>query len=172
MADPVTIPAGDIAFYDNYTPSLKGDIYDIFVASSVSGIDTQGYFANPITQRFEVRAPQFTLDVTEINAAYPPDNSNAVYDQVLPHIVLETPALPWERYLDINDVTLPWMALLVFAEGEITVDPLSHSSLTSIQVSSLLSPATDVLRPAISPLDVPQDVLNSTCQTITISANA
>lgn len=171
MADPITLPVGDIAFYDNYIPSLEGGIYNIVVESGIDGVDTGDYFTNPVSQTFEVRAPQFTIDSNEVHAVYPPGGSNAVYDEVLPHIVLQTPALPWERYLDLNDDTLPWLALLVVNENEITVDPVSGSSLVPVTVSDLLTPGTDTLRPAIATADVPADVLGSTCQTIIISAD-
>ena len=109
-----SIPVGDIAFFDNYLPSLEDGIYTISTKSEITGlIDTATYFDSPIQQDFEVRGPQFSLPATEVHSVYPPINSSSVYDQYLPNIVLNKRVLPWERYFDVNDKTIPWLCFEV-----------------------------------------------------------
>lgn len=165
-----TIPVGDIAFFDNYIPSIEDGEYTISATTEITGIDTGTYFDDPITQKFEVRGPQFTLPATDVHSVYPPTNSNSFYDQYLPSIVLNKRVLPWERYYDKKDRTIPWLCLLVFAEGEITVDPKTRSALIKSTASEFLTANDDVLKPAIPPDSVPADVLASNCSSIQIPA--
>lgn len=165
-----SIPVGDIAFFDNYLPSLEDGEYTISAKTEISGsINTQNYFDNPITQDFEVRGPQFALPATEVHSVYPPINSNSAYDQFLPNIVLNKRVLPWERYFNPADKTIPWLCLLVFAEGEIAIDPVTNSPLVSSTVTDFLALDDNVLKPDISLNSIPADVLSSMCSSIQIS---
>ncbi len=168
-SDP-TIPVGDVAFFDNYIPSLEDGSYTIQAQMGITGdIDTENYFDNPIKQAFEVRGPQFTLPATEVHSVYPPLNSNSIYDQFLPNIVLNKRVLPWERYLDENDKTMPWVCLLVFQEGEIAINPETNSPLTNGTVTEFLSSDDDVMKPSISIGSVPTDIQTSMCSSIKVS---
>ncbi len=78
---------------------------------------------------FAVTGPRFTMDASEIHAAYPPANAEGPFDTRLPMVVLRRRTLPWERELpgtggdDAGDIT-PWLALLLFEENEIKLlDP-------------------------------------------------
>jgi len=167
-----TIPTGDIAFFDNYLPTLEDGTYTISVSSEISGngIDTSDYFQNPITREFEVRGPQFSLPSTEVHSVYPPDNSNSRYDQFLPNIVLNKRVLPWERYFAPKDKTIPWLCLLVFKESEISINPKTNSALQSSNVRDFLAANDEIMKPDI-PLDsIPSDVLKSLCSYIKITA--
>lgn len=166
-----TIPVGDIEFFDNYIPSIEDGEYTISATTEITGsIDTGTYFDDPITQQFEVRGPQFTLPSTEVHSIYPPINSNSIYDQYLPNIVLNKRVLPWERYFDKKDKTIPWLCLLVFAEGEITIDSKTRSSLITSTATEFLSANDDVLKPDIPTNSVPADVLAANCSSIQIPA--
>ena len=46
-----------------------------------------------------MRGPRFTLTASEIHACYPVPGSAGTYSQLLPHITLDAPALPWARLL-------------------------------------------------------------------------
>jgi hypothetical protein len=168
MADNDPITVGDIAFFDYYLPSLADDTYTISASTEISSIDTKGYFTNPITQDFEVRGPQFSLPATEVHSVYPPINGNSAYDQNLPNIVLNKRVLPWERRFDPDTPTTPWLCLLVFAEGEIAVDPMPDPALTSGTVRDFLARDDDVMKPTLN-VPVPADVLRSTCSSIRIT---
>ena len=88
------------------------------------------------------------------------------------------PSLPWERSLvpgqDQPSPTnpTPWMALLIFVEGEIYLQPNSNNPVSTTTVGKFLNPDSNVLPPQLPGGWVSQDVLNSQCQTITITGNA
>src|SRR5579859_1763356 len=151
MADstPDPLHVGEIRFYDNAVPELKAGTYTIKVTQEVNGIDF-GKIAPPLpqTQKLVVRGPQFHLDPQEIHAMYPPANSTGQFAEVLPHIVLNRRVLPWERQIGGSNSNIPWLALLVFAEGEmIGGDPIFHVSNTTVEV--FLAQDQPVLTPAL-----------------------
>ncbi len=153
---------------DSLTPALEAaQGYSIVVEHEVEGVDTGKYF-EPVTQPFEVRAPQFAIDPGLLHAVFPPANSTGRYDEVLPHVALDTPILPWERDLVAGQRKTPWLALLLFRPGELKVDPTTNATTVPTVVSDLLRPSTTIVRPAIAPTTVPGDVLASTCQTLTV----
>ena len=162
---------GDMAFYDNYIPTLEDGLYTISAATQINDLDTDTYFEDPITQQFAVSGPQFTLPAADIHSIYPPVNGNSVYDQYLPNIVFSKRVLPWERYFDVDDSSKPWLCLLVFAEGEIAVNPQTNSSLITSTVSDFLAAADDVLKPGIDPDTVAPSLLDTNCSSIQVTAD-
>lgn len=132
MSDELQI--GHIQFYDNYVPSLTAGNYSIVVKQSVNGIglseQEQGQMT--ATQDFVVYAPQFSLDPSEIHSMVPPLHSTGQFADELPHIVLNKRILPWERTMSAGNI--PWLALLVFQEGELAVGP---SDLTDGETGSI-----------------------------------
>jgi hypothetical protein len=147
------IPIGDIQFYDNYTPSLTAGSWKIEVNHTLSQ-SGETVNADPFAsiQEFAVSAPQFAIDTTEIVTAYPPQGSTGQYGQVLPHIVLNDPLLPWERNMQDPSNVEPWLALLVFADGELLGgDPTSITQTTITTVGDFLTPANNMLIPNIVP---------------------
>ena len=112
-----TIPAGEIRFYDNYIPALPAEDYVLRAEQSL--VSNGDEIASPSAeQAFSAVGPRFALDPAEIQSVFPPNNSTGTYGYKLPHIVLTQRALPWERKLE-QDPAVPWLALLVFAQGEL-----------------------------------------------------
>lgn len=161
------LKVGDIQFSDNYLPSLTAGDYEIQLTQVLETIETGTIGAN---QLFSVSAPQFTLDDAEIHSVFPPSNHTGQFADVLPHIVFNNAALPWERRIseEANSESTPWLALLVFSEDELIdgEDSSSHSIETT--VADYLSP-NDTLLKAV--LDKSIDVEDEqTCHYIQISA--
>jgi hypothetical protein len=65
-----------------------------------------------------VSAPRYAMPPDQILSTYPPANRTGSFQNALPQIVLKRRTLPWERQLDPADEQLPWLALVVIAEGE------------------------------------------------------
>lgn len=65
-----------------------------------------------------VSSPRFKLPPDQILSTFPPANSAGAYEARLPQIVLKRRTLPWDRTADPADRTIPWLALVVIAEGE------------------------------------------------------
>ena len=162
---------GDVAFHDNYVPSLEAGNYKVTVESGIEGLDTKDYFKAPIVQSFEVRAPQFSLLTTEIHAVYPPNDSYARYSKVLPHVVLNKRGLPWERIFIEERSEIPWLCVLVFKEGEIEVDEQGNVVLCQSTVAEFLKPTQGILKPQISQKTIADDVLASQCNSIKVDAD-
>ncbi|HSD11180.1 MAG TPA: hypothetical protein VLF14_09360, partial [Candidatus Binatia bacterium] len=65
-----------------------------------------------------VTSPRFKLPPDQLLSAFPPANSEGAYESRLPQIVLKRRTLPWERAIEPSDPNMPWLALVVIAEGE------------------------------------------------------
>src|SRR5205823_3218471 len=81
----------------------------------------------------------FRLDPSDIASVVPPRNGHGPFTEVVPHIAMYRRTLPWERKINVegqpaptppntnSDLPplepdgLPWVALLLFEEGEYTL---------------------------------------------------
>ena len=104
-----------IIFYDNYKAPLTGGSYRLVLQQTVTveGEDPRHYYRD---QSFEVLAPRYSIEAEDIQAYFPPEGGVADYKDVLPHLVLGSRNLPWERTLAEG---VPWLALLVLSEKDI-----------------------------------------------------
>jgi hypothetical protein len=71
----------------------------------------------PMDSAITVSSPRWTMPPDQILSTFPPANSEGAYRATLPQIVLKRRTLPWERKVDANE-RIPWLALVVIAEGE------------------------------------------------------
>jgi hypothetical protein len=167
---PVNLPAGDIQFFDDFMPALEDGTYQITITQEVNEvIDSVTNTTQPLTtpyvqqQYFAVQGPRFTMPASEIYSVFPPQNSLANYQGVMPHIVLNKRALPWERTLDglnPSPQNQPWVALLLFAADEIIIDspPLGVGSGSSSNAQ--LMPLTEVINlPTTGSILGPQNIV-------------
>ncbi len=110
-------PQHQITFYDNYKAPLPAGLYRLVLQQTVTvGHDQPRHYYRD--QRFEVAGPQYAIEADDIQAYFPPAGGVADYNFVLPHLVLNSRNLPWERTLS-SDSEDPWLALLVVSEREI-----------------------------------------------------
>jgi hypothetical protein len=160
------IPVGDIQFFDNWLPPLIDGTYRVTVQQEINEVvDPNNNTTQPLappyvtTQYFQVQGPQFTLDPSQVYSVYPPPNALADYSGTMPHIVLNSRTLPWERTLDGLEPTAnnqPWLALLLFDEDEIiTSSPEQPGNSTKVQRLPLsevinLDPSGGILSPQIT----------------------
>ena len=102
-------------FYDNYEAPLPAGLYRFVLQQTVNveGDAARHYYRDQI---FEVLAPRYSIDRDEIQAYFPPVGGVADYRNVLPHVVLLSRNLPWERPLSAQKE--PWLALLVLSEQD------------------------------------------------------
>lgn len=140
MAD---VQLGYMVLYDYMIPPLEDGSYRLTVSTDLT---IEGS-AQPLAAResyFNVDGPRFTLAPSEVAGVFPPRNGHGPFDDAVPHITLYRRTLPWERELDQNnlignvsdpvtvdangnpqqpthDTGLPWMALLLFEESEVTL---------------------------------------------------
>ncbi len=86
---------------------------------------------------FDIVGPRFNLAPTEVAGAFPPRNGHGPYTDALAQVALMRRTLPWERPIDAGaphpignpsdgqglapGYPTPWLALLLFEEGEYTL---------------------------------------------------
>lgn len=106
----------DIIFYDNYEAALPAGSYRLVLQQTVNlqAEAARHYYRD---QKFAVLAPRYAFDADEIQAYFPPSGGVADYRATLPHLVLGTRNLPWERRP--GNAGEPWLALLVLGEQDI-----------------------------------------------------
>lgn len=173
-----------LKFSDSKVPALTGGKYTITIDQQVSDgttvLSNKAQFPTA-TQKFEVHAPRFALDPSFIHAEHPPNGSVGNFDTHLAHVSLTRTTLPWEQELEegLTGERMPWMALLLFAEGELPHDPHSEGTVnTSFTVQELLDlqykqvgdEDYNVLGPEIVPDTVVDQVLAGVCSTIDVPA--
>jgi hypothetical protein len=106
-----------------------------------------------------VSSPRFTMPSDQILSTFPPANGEGAYGDRLPQIVLRRRTLPWERNPAEQPAvsTVPWLALVVVAEGEAQLS-------SPAAVADCVTPGTTLLDPADR--DVDQGVYLAVTQTV------
>lgn len=126
MTAEMSLEGAAFGMYDHFVPGMQAGSYSLRVESrmrSANGADTFHHEVREID--FVVDAPRFALVAQEeIRSCSPPHGGNADYRRIVPHLVLERRAFPWERPIDSQsttdaDRTIPWIALLVLKNEEI-----------------------------------------------------
>jgi hypothetical protein len=110
------VSRGKFVLHSRAVPPLTAGDY---VISGTQSIDAGG--ARPTGEHnanLRVTSVRFKMPPDQILSVYPPANSEGAYEARLPQIVIKRRTLPWERAPDAADHTIPWMALVVIAEGE------------------------------------------------------
>jgi hypothetical protein len=172
-----------IAFYDAWVPSLADGEYEIRMAQKLA-VDTAKTGRDggnpavdatpqaPAAQRFIVRGPRFAIDPAEVRRTFPPPGAAGAYDALLPTVVFNRRALPWERRLPGAE-RYPWMALLVFVDGQLLTpggpSPPGQTSAVAMPLAEALAPTKGTLTPAIE-LEDDEDPREINCSVIEVTA--
>ncbi len=174
MIDPKDPPRGSMYLYDDIVPPTVDGSYQMTVSTNIDNGTPQ---SAPITRYFDVVGPRFTVDPTIVANVFPPRNGQGTYQDALSQIVLTRRTFPWERRIDSDSNPLPppkdnsnppngavpWVALLLFEEGEYTL--LQNQPLENIvppQVFTALGSPKNILCDAIeADADLVQAILPS-----------
>ncbi|MGI5335987.1 hypothetical protein ACQEVS_00600 [Streptomyces sp. CA-181903] len=161
---------------DDLIPAVKAGQFRITARQEIEGVDTGDHLRDAVRE-FEVRAPQFVLPPDTVHAVNPAPDAAGGLGTTLPHATLDGRLLPWLRDIDPEWVgtgpvepRAPWLALLVFAAGELPGDPMAVGETDRMTVQDLLWPATPepgVLVPAIPRRQVEADPATE-CATIRV----
>lgn len=113
------IPAGaDVTFVQYLLPALQsGDL----TVTATQAVDAAGQGQTFVTaQRLSVAGPRYRLGTDDVDSVFPPPGSQGEFTNVLPHVVLTAPTLPWQRApggtLSTGDASAraTWLAVLPF----------------------------------------------------------
>lgn len=110
-------PTANVEFLQYHKPALADGKYEITVTQEIK-IHGQPVEPFSTTRTFFVSGERFELKPTDIHAVFPPSGSLGEHANVLPHIILNRSTLPWERSADTSNDNFPWLALLLFEDGE------------------------------------------------------
>ncbi|WP_273820924.1 hypothetical protein [Pseudomonas asplenii] len=117
---------GTVKFIQHNLPGLEAGEYQFTVSQRVSQ-ERQNYASQ---YHFAVQAPRFSLDRNDIQAVFPPDQTQGEYTNTLAHVVFTKQTLPWMRRPGLaepvvafpdqeHDHDVPtWMAVLIFDEDD------------------------------------------------------
>ena len=98
-------------------PSVPNGTYTIHAAQSVTSPEACEFEEQ---ERFTVAGHAFTLSAEEVFSTCQVHDESGEFGDMLPFLVLENRTFPWENRTcpEKNGVPVPWVALLVVAEGE------------------------------------------------------
>jgi hypothetical protein len=117
---------GSMQLFDAVRPAIGAGLHAV-----TSTVEINPAVASPGLERAQHRdfvlvgGTGLNLQPTEVLACHPPRNATGQYAANLPHVVLARRTLPWERSAPDN---APWLALLIFAAGEVTFSSMSLSA--------------------------------------------
>ena len=129
---------GTFVLHSGAVPPLGAGDYTLQGTQEVAGGPTAPYSGN-----VRVTSARYRMPPDQILSTFPPANAEGSFESRLPQIVIKRRTLPWERIMDPAHREIPWMALVVIAEGE-------------GQVSGE-GPVKDCVTPGVN-LDGPNDV--------------
>lgn len=122
-----------IRFADSYQTSVNAGTYTITATLTPPEELSAVVLAKPDDKNIKksvkvhISGPRYSLSPDDIHSVFPPENGLGDYNNVLPHVVLNRPTLPWERLIasktedkSKNDILekIPFLALLLFTEAE------------------------------------------------------
>ncbi len=92
-----TLEDGQIRFFDNYIPTLGVGNYVINVNQHLQPTNSTIDDTFTASQSFSVQGPRYSISTDDILSMGPASNTEGLYNQYLPQIVLTKPDLPWQR---------------------------------------------------------------------------
>lgn len=124
----------NVEIFSNSIPPMKGGDYRIAVNQV---LEKNGAVFETVEkiQEFTVDAPSDTLPPGEVISTYPPDGGSGDYEGTLPHVLLRQGYTPWLRVM--SSEVMPWMALVLFREGEIFEQKNGQILVTAEVVSAI-----------------------------------
>jgi hypothetical protein len=160
-------------FFDHRIPSLYAGRYSIDNRQILRSVDGEDRVIDAEPRPFDVVEPRFRIDPGGINARFPVPDAVGTYNQILPHINLDAPGLPWSRPLitDADRSEVPWMALLLFRQDELPEDGDAVGTVTVGRVRQLLDGELgDGKPPVLPPESMRPQEYEEQCATIHVPA--
>ena len=108
---------GTIVFYEHFRAPLLSGNYEVTVRQELESTDAHNAFAETFENRatFAVQGARFTLRTEDVQSQFPPPDAQGDFSNVLPHIVLHSRTLPWQRSIGPAidpQLLFPWMTVL------------------------------------------------------------
>jgi len=148
------VQLGHFVLHSNVLPPVTAGDYQL--------VSDQSGTPFPVDEQqthITVGSPRYTMPPDQILSTFPPANGEGAYGDRLPQIVIRRRTLPWERNPAEQPAvsTVPWLALVVVAEGEAQLS-------SPAAVADCVTPGTTLLDPGDR--DVDQGVYLAVTQTV------
>src|SRR6185436_8273101 len=105
--------------FDNHKPFLEPGTYKIKVSQKLT-VSNNELTVTSDDIVFKIEGEKYWIDQLQIDSVFPPAAGLGDFSSIFPQIVLNRSTIPWERHAQANDVTKPWLALILFNEDDIT----------------------------------------------------
>jgi hypothetical protein len=145
---------GHFVLHSNVLPPVTAGGYELRSDQAGTPFDVQEERTH-----VTVSSPRYTMPTDQILSTFPPANAEGAFGDRLPQIVLKRRTLPWERN-PAGAATVsatPWLALVVFAEGEAELS-------TPAAVEQCVTPGVSLLDPGER--DVPESIYLAVTETV------
>ncbi|HEX8693639.1 MAG TPA: hypothetical protein VF746_14545 [Longimicrobium sp.] len=112
---------GTFTLHSRALPDLPAGPYTLHAEQDVAA---PGAAPHTLDVHLEVTAPRFALPRDQVLSTFPPNQAQGAFSSILPQIVIRDRTGPWQRELDGRLAPgtlpreLPWLALVVLADGE------------------------------------------------------
>lgn len=145
---------GHFVLHSNVMPNVTAGRYELVSDQTGLPFDVAAEHTH-----VTVAAPRFTMPTDQILSTFPPANAEGAFGDRLPQIVLKRRTLPWERNPagQKQPSPIPWLALVVVAEGEAQLS-------TATPVAECVTGGTTLLDPADK--DVEQGLYLAVTETV------
>ncbi len=137
------VSRGHFVLHSRVVPPLTAGDYVLEGQQRIVDPDGGTFPTEPYGGHVRVSSPRYRMPPDQILSTYPPANAEGAFESRLPQVVVRRRTLPWERTADPADRKVPWLALVVIAEGEGAL--------------STESPIAECVTPGVT-LDGPNDV--------------
>ncbi|MFC7496391.1 MULTISPECIES: hypothetical protein [unclassified Nocardioides] len=146
----MTVGSGQFRLFSRIEPPLKAGDYRFRSEQrlAATGHPEGALPVDGLDTHVRVRSPQYVLPPDQVLSTFPPAGREGSFGARLPQIVIRRRTLPWERRVVAGRDDLPWLALVVIAEGEADL-------LMNQDVAKCVTPGVE--------LDTPADVEKGNC---------
>ena len=104
-----------VTFVQYDLPALQSGEYTITVEHVVNQTSPNSF---PISAQFAVAGERFAFKAGEIHSVFPANLANGEFEGVLPHVLLKTQTLPWQRQSVAEPAGVTWLAVLLFNDDQ------------------------------------------------------
>lgn len=135
-AEPVTSPDDVVHFKARHRPPVRPGKYTFQATHTIEVTEPDHEFkSDPLT--FNVLGPRYVLHGSDVESTFPPSGARGQFGEVLPHVILTRATVPWERSGSEGDSSFPWLALLIFSEGEVEAKNLNVGTIRTDNLNPL-----------------------------------
>lgn len=147
----MTMQPGHFQLYTKFSPALTAGSYKFTTNQNLAAVGKDGALGTsdlPVARldtHVTVTSPRYLLPPDQALSTYPPAGTEGAYGSRLPQVVIKRRTLPWERAVAGAPANTPWLALVVYAEGE--ADVLTNVDVGQCVTSGVALPgAPDVAK--------------------------